>query len=100
MAALLPTNRPAPMIPPIEIIATWRDRSERLKLSVSRIADLHRCFFGGVPSRQRTGLTWANFPDHPESNREIVEIARKNQNASRIQGSSQVWKRLTIKLTC
>src|SRR6516165_4480040 len=30
MATLLPTNRPAPMTPPIVIIETWRGRSERL----------------------------------------------------------------------
>jgi hypothetical protein len=30
MATLLPTNSPAPMMPPIEIIATCRGRSERL----------------------------------------------------------------------
>jgi hypothetical protein len=31
IAALLPTKSPAPMIPPIEIIVTWRER--RLRLS-------------------------------------------------------------------
>jgi hypothetical protein len=30
MAALLPTNSPAPMIPPMEIMAMWRGCSERL----------------------------------------------------------------------
>ena len=30
MAALLPTNRPAPMTPPIVIMVTWRDSRERL----------------------------------------------------------------------
>jgi len=30
MATLLPTNSPAPMMPPMVIIATWRGRSERL----------------------------------------------------------------------
>ncbi len=30
MEALLPTNSPAPMIPPIEIISRWRGFSERL----------------------------------------------------------------------
>src|SRR6185295_4773103 len=28
MAALLPTNRPAPMIPPMEIITRWRARRD------------------------------------------------------------------------
>src|SRR3569833_2477441 len=37
IAALLPTKRPAPMIPPSEIIVTWRDCRPRLRplLSVS-----------------------------------------------------------------
>jgi len=30
MAVLLPTNRPAPMMPPMEIIVKWRPCSERL----------------------------------------------------------------------
>src|SRR5262245_38126692 len=30
MPVLLPTNSPAPMIPPIEIIVTWRERKSRL----------------------------------------------------------------------
>jgi hypothetical protein len=30
MAALLPTNRPAPMTPPIVIIVMWRGSSVRL----------------------------------------------------------------------
>src|SRR6516225_2713097 len=30
MATLLPTKRPAPMMPPMVIIETWRGRSERL----------------------------------------------------------------------
>jgi hypothetical protein len=31
MPALLPTNKPAPMIPPIEIMVTWRERRLRLR---------------------------------------------------------------------
>src|SRR5579864_1890107 len=30
MEVLLPTNRPAPMIPPMDIIVRWRPLSERL----------------------------------------------------------------------
>jgi hypothetical protein len=30
MAALLPTNSPAPTMPPMEIMAMWRGFSERL----------------------------------------------------------------------
>src|SRR5258708_11120570 len=31
IATLLPTNRPAPMMPPIVIMNTWRGRSARLR---------------------------------------------------------------------
>src|SRR6516162_1315829 len=35
IAALLPTNSPAPMMPPIEIIVTWRGCSKRLSSGMS-----------------------------------------------------------------
>ena len=34
---LLPTNRPAPMIPPIEIIVMWRGRRDRLSSGIAAV---------------------------------------------------------------
>ena len=39
MAALLLTNNPAPMIPPMEIMAMWRGFSERLSSDIMNLWD-------------------------------------------------------------
>jgi hypothetical protein len=47
IAALLPTNRPAPMMPPIVIIVTWRGRRERLSEWSSAGTAATASFMGG-----------------------------------------------------
>src|SRR5512137_880600 len=47
MAALLPTNRPAPMMPPIVIIDTCRGRRDRLRECSSAVAVAALSFMGG-----------------------------------------------------
>src|SRR4051812_38370356 len=70
IAALLPTNNPAPMIPPMEIIATWRDCSVRLSPIGSGISS---DVVLGFNSQARIPLIAAIFPEPAFAAAHMVE---------------------------
>src|SRR5215475_14086126 len=60
MATLLPTKRPAPMMPPMVIMATWRGRSDRLNswdsVGVAVVAFMTSQYSGSWRSARRRML--------------------------------------------